>query len=75
MGGFIICVGRMRSQEKGHSYHEQCVLLYYLIQQHIFFHNLPSGSSISKLGLTSKTLLVSSTTHPICLAIIRLIDK
>ena len=29
MGGFIICVGCMRSQEKGHSYHEQCVLLYY----------------------------------------------
>ena len=28
-GRFIVCVGRIRSQEKGHSYHEQCVLLYY----------------------------------------------
>ena len=26
-GRFIVCVGRIRSQEKGHSYHEQCVLI------------------------------------------------
>ena len=43
MGGFIICVRRMRSQEKGHSYYEQCVLLYYfyyLIQVVVVTHFL-----------------------------------